>query len=136
MKNLIGLSAISTALLLCSCNKEKTIDQELKEAAATMNKLGPQVMSKGIRLDSTSAAGNKSFKYSYTLMEDVKESVTETEISHFKSEAKESAVNAVKTSPDMQIFRDNDITLTYVYYDKNGKLTADFSISPSEYKNK
>ncbi|MEI7489066.1 MAG: hypothetical protein WCJ72_16985 [Chryseobacterium sp.] len=135
MKNLIVLS-LSSLLLLISCNKEKTIDDELKEAAINMNKLTPQILNDGIRLDSVSAEPNKVFKYNYTLIQDVKENVTEEEINTFKKEAKEGALNAVKTSADMQEFRDNDVTLKYVYYDKNGKPTANFSVTSAEYKNK
>ncbi|MET3537352.1 hypothetical protein [Chryseobacterium limigenitum] len=135
MKNLIVLS-LSSLLLLISCNKEKTIDDELKEAAVNMNKLTPQILNDGIRLDSVSAEPNKVFKYNYTLIQDVKENVTEEEINTFKKEAKEGAVNAIKTSADMQEFRDNDVTLKYVYYDKNGKPTADFSVTSEEYKKK
>jgi len=135
MKNLIVLS-LSSFLLLISCNKEKTIDDELKEAAISMNKLTPQILNDGIRLDSVSAEPNKVFKYNYTLTQDVKENVTEEEINTFKKEAKEGAVNAIKTSADMKEFRDNDVTLKYSYYDKNGKPTADFTVTSSEYKKK
>lgn len=135
MKNLIVLS-LSSFLLLISCNKEKTIDDELKEAAVNMNKLTPQILNDGIRLDSVSAEPNKVFKYNYTLIQDVKENVTEEEINTFKKEAKEGAVNAIKTSADMKEFRDNDVTLKYSYYDKNGKPTADFSVTSAEYKKK
>ncbi len=134
MKNVLRLSAVCLALTLVSCNKEKTIDDELKEAAAGMNKLGPQMMSDGIRLDSVSAQPGKIFKYNYTLTEDVKESVSPEEIEAFKKQAKEGALAVVKTSPEIKEFRDNNVTMTYFYYDKNGKPTMDFTIIPAEYK--
>ncbi|MDR6405728.1 MULTISPECIES: hypothetical protein [Chryseobacterium] len=136
MKNVIKFSMICMTLFLVSCNKEKTIDDELKEAAANMNKLTPQILNDGVRLDSVSALPNKVFKYNYTLTDDVKESVTPQEIETFKSQAKEGAIRVVKTSADMQEFRDNDVTLQYSYFDKNGKPTADFIIKPEEYKSK
>jgi len=133
MKNLKFMLA-SALLVAVSCTKEKTIDEELKEAAVSMSKLMPQVFNEGIRLDSVSAQPGKIFKYNYTLVDDVKENVTDAEIEGFKKEAKEGALDVVKTSPDMKEFRDNDVTLKYVYYDKNGKPLADFSIDPGEYK--
>ncbi|WP_155845038.1 hypothetical protein [Chryseobacterium daeguense] len=45
-------------------------------------------------------------------------------------------MDVVKTSADMEEFRKNDVTLQYTYFDKNGKPTADFTISPAEYKSK
>lgn len=136
MKNLIVVSLASFLLTIVSCSKKKTIDDELKEAAINMNKLTPQILNDGIRLDSVSSKPNKIFRYNYTLIQDVKENVTEEEINIFKKEAKEGALNAIKTSADMQEFRDNDVTLKYFYYDKNGKPTADFSITSAEYKKK
>ncbi|WP_027381201.1 hypothetical protein [Chryseobacterium daeguense] len=59
MKNFIKFAVLCFTLFLVSCNKEKTIDDELKEAAASMNKLTPQIMNNGIRLDSVSALPNK-----------------------------------------------------------------------------
>ncbi|KIC64508.1 hypothetical protein [Chryseobacterium taiwanense] len=134
MKNVIRLSLICIIVALTSCKNEKTVDEELKEAAVNMNKLTPQVLSDGVRLDSVSALPNKIFKYNYTLTEDVKESVTPQEIEAFKSQAKEEAIKAVKTSADMEEFRNNDVTLHYSYSDKKGKPTADFTITPAEYK--
>jgi hypothetical protein len=136
MKNLIRFSLMCITLVLVSCKKERTIDDELKDAATSMNKLMPQILSDGVRLDSVSALPNKVFKYNYTLTEDVKESVTPEEIETFKSNAKEGALKVVKTSSEIKEFRDNDVTMIYSYYDKNGKPTADFTITPAEYKTK
>lgn len=136
MKNAIKLSLLCVAFVFTSCKNEKTVDEELKEAAVNMNKLTPQTLSDGVRLDSVSALPNKVFKYNYTLTEDVKESVTPEEIEAFKTQAKEGAIKSVKTSADMDEFRNNDVTLQYSYSDKNGKLTADFTITPAEYKAK
>lgn len=136
MKNVVKFSLITSVFLLISCNKEKTINDELKEAAASMNKLTPQILNDGVRLDSVLAQGDKIFKYNYTLTEDVKENVTPDQIEAFKNEAKQGALGVVKTSSDMEIFRENNVTLKYSYYDKNGKPTADFTITPEEYKAK
>uniref|UniRef100_A0AAU6WPS6 Uncharacterized protein n=1 Tax=Chryseobacterium endophyticum TaxID=1854762 RepID=A0AAU6WPS6_9FLAO len=42
----------------------------------------------------------------------------------------------MKTSPEIKEFRDRDVTMVYTYYDKDGKKTADFKITPDEYKAK
>ena len=101
-----------------------------------MNKMTPQLLSEGVRLDSVSATQNKTLQYSYTLTDDVKEELKTEEINEYKSAAKEEALKSIRNSPDMKNFRDNNVTLKYVYYDKNGKPTTDFSVSPSEYKEK
>lgn len=136
MKNLSKISLAAAVLALSSCKKEDVIDKELKEAAANMNKMTPQLLSEGVRLDSVSATQNKTLQYSYTLTDDIKEELKTEEINEYKSAAKEEALKSIRNSPDMKNFRDNNVTLKYVYYDKNGKPTTDFSVSPSEYKEK
>ncbi|MDQ0592593.1 hypothetical protein QFZ37_000962 [Chryseobacterium ginsenosidimutans] len=133
MKNYVVLSLFAT-LTLISCKKENTVDDELKEVALSMNKMTPQILSDGIRLDSVSAQPNKTLKYNYTLTDDVKENVSPEEIENFKKEAKEGALKVIKVSPEIKEFRDRDVTMEYVYYDKNGKKTTDFKITPAEYK--
>lgn len=123
-------------MILTSCKKERTIDDDLKEVAASINKTAPQILTEGVRLDSVSAQPGKIFKYNYTLTDDIKENVSPEEIETFKANAKDGALKVIKTSPDIKEFRDNDVTMIYVYYDKNGKQTADFKIAPSEYKGK
>lgn len=136
MKNVFSLSLVCFTLALISCKKENTIDDELKEVAANINKTTPQNLTDGVRLDSVSAKPGKIFKYNYTLTDDTKESVSPEEIEAFKSRAKEGALGVVKTSEDIKVFRDNQVTMEYSYYDKNGKPTADFKITPEEYKGK
>ncbi|GAA5099852.1 hypothetical protein GCM10023210_37720 [Chryseobacterium ginsengisoli] len=136
MKNVIRLSLVCITLILASCKKERTIDDDLKEVAASINKTAPQILTDGVRLDSVSAQPGKIFKYNYTLTDDIKENVSPEEIATFKANAKDGALKVIKTSPDIKEFRDNDVTMIYIYYDKNGKQTADFKIVPSEYKGK
>ncbi|WP_042720884.1 hypothetical protein [Flavobacterium sp. B17] len=59
MKNVISLSLVCLSLALTSCKKEKTIDDDLKEVAANINKTAPQNLADGVRLDSVSAQPEK-----------------------------------------------------------------------------
>jgi len=133
MKNSIKISALSIALLMVSCKNEDPVDKELKDAAMSMNKMTPQLLTDGIRLDSVSA-GHLSLKYHYTLTEDIKENVTAEEIKVFKDEAKLEAEKSLKSSQEMADLKDKKIKFDYIYYDKNGKITTDFSVTPEEYK--
>jgi uncharacterized protein YoxC len=132
MKNVLKLTFAFVILLLSSCSKEKTVDDELKEAAATMNEMTPQILSEGVRLDSVSA-GHLSLKYNYTLTEDVKGNVSSAEIDSFKLLARDEAMKGLKTSKDMAELKGHKVKFKYSYYDKNGKLTADFSVTPVDY---
>ena len=133
MKTTIKISLLSLVAALYSCKNDDSVDKELKEAAVSMNNMAPQTLSDGIRLDSVSA-GDLSLKYNYTLTEDVKENVTADEIKSFKDMAKDEARKSLQSSSDMEELKNNDVKFNYVYYDKNGKVTTDFSVSPDEYK--
>lgn len=134
MKNSITLSVLFILLTLVSCNKEKAIEDELKKVAADINKTTPQNLADRVRLDSVSAKPGKIFKYNYTLTDDIKENVSPEDIETFKTQTKEGALKVIKTSGEIKEFRDNDVTMEYLYYDKNGKPIADFTITPTEYK--
>ncbi|MXS72009.1 hypothetical protein GSF70_12355 [Flavobacteriaceae bacterium W22] len=134
MKNYLTISLTITAFFLSSCSKENKIETELKEAATSMNKITPQLLSEGVRLDSVSVHNNTTLQYNYTLTDDSKDDLTPDEINDYKIAAKEEALKSIKNSPDMKNFRDKNVTLKYMYYDKNGKSTTDFSVTPSEYK--
>lgn len=133
MKNCIKFSLLSLVFVLASCKNEDPVDKELKDAAASMNKMTPQDLSDGIRLDSVSA-GHLSLRYNYTLTEDVKENVTAEDIRVFKEDAREAAKSSLKASEDMADLKGHKIKFDYIYYDKNGKKTADFSVLPEDYK--
>ena len=45
-------------------------------------------------------------------------------------------IENVKNSPDLKFYRDNNITLDYKYYDKNGKFALEISVTPEIYNNK
>ena len=133
MKTTIKISLLSLVAALYSCKNDDSVDKELKEAAVSMNNMAPQTLSDGIRLDSVSA-GHLSLKYNYTLTEDVKENVSEADIKSFKEMAKDEARKSLQSSSDMEELKNHEVKFNYVYYDKNGKVTTDFSVSPDEYK--
>jgi len=133
MKTTIKISLLSLVAALYSCKNDDSVDKELKEAAVSMNNMAPQTLSDGIRLDSVSA-GHLSLKYNYTLTEDVKENVSEADIKSFKEMAKDEVRKSLQTSSEMEELKNHQVKFNYVYYDKNGKLTTYFSVTPEEYK--
>lgn len=124
---------LSLFFVLVSCKKDD-FSKELKDSAATTNKLGPQILSDGVRLDNVSASDDNTFQYNYTLLEDEKEKVTPEQIEEFKTSARNEALKVIKSSEEMKMFRDHKVTLKYHYSDRNGKPLAEFSIAPSDYK--
>lgn len=50
MKNAFKISLLSLVFVFISCKNEDPVDKELKDAAMSMNKMTPQILSDGLRL--------------------------------------------------------------------------------------
>ena len=82
------------------------------------------------RLDNTTVLPDKVFQYNYTLTTTLK---SEVDTSIF-GKIKLNAISNARTNPDMKDIRDNDLTLSYYYKDKNGVFISKFNVTPNEYK--
>lgn len=83
------------------------------------------------RLDNTVALPDNAFQYNYTLVNLTKQDI---DIKDFENYMVPQITNNVKTNPDLQVFRDNKVTMKYSYKDKNGEYITQISVSPNEYK--
>ncbi|SNZ00359.1 hypothetical protein [Flagellimonas pacifica] len=104
---------------------------ELEKTALELNKQTPMQIDQFTRLDSASTKGKTNFIYHYTL---VKIEKSEVNLDTVNKYIKSDIVDNVKNNPDLKIFRDNEITLDYKYYDKNGELSIEISVTPELYK--
>lgn len=101
--------------------KKPSIDETLMSAASEINKSCPIMVDAETRLDNCGALPNKVFRYNYTLVNYVKDSIN---IGVLEENLRPSLINSVKTSPEMKFQRDNNVTLSYYYKDKAGVLPA------------
>jgi len=83
------------------------------------------------QLDSAAALGETKLAYYYTLKDIEKSQIEKDSVEKY---IKESIIEDLRTRPEVKVFRDNDITLGYNYYDKNGELFIDLEITPKDYK--
>tara|TARA_B100000809_G_C14776202_1_gene401277 strand:+ start:70 stop:507 length:438 start_codon:yes stop_codon:yes gene_type:complete len=111
---------------------KKDLESELKNAALELNKLTPIKVDQFSRLDSASTIGKTNFIYYYTLI-GLEES--EVNLDTVNKYIRPNIIENVKNNPDLKIYRENNITMDYKYYDKNGKFALDISVTPDLYKN-
>ncbi|MDB4534690.1 hypothetical protein N9242_07450 [Vicingaceae bacterium] len=111
----------------------KDLESELKNAALELNKQTPMIVDQFSRLDSASTIGKTNFIYYYTLAEIEKSEVNLDTVNKY---IRPNIIENVKNSPDLKFYRDNNITLDYKYYDKNGKFALEISVTPEIYNNK
>ena len=110
---------------------KKDLESELKSAALELNKQTPFQIDQYSRLDSASTKGKTNFIYYYTLIELEKSEVNLDTVNKYM---RPNIIENVKNSPDLKIYRDNNITMDYKYYDKNGNFVTEISVSPELYK--
>ena len=124
------LGAITIAIS-CQQTKDAVFDKMLVDAANEVNKNCPMVVDKETRLDNAVALPNKCFQYNYTLVNLVKDSLDTSYIKEFLTPK---AINALKTNPSLKPFRDNKVTMCYMYKDKNDQYVCSIKVKPEDYK--
>ncbi|MCL2727763.1 MAG: hypothetical protein FWD56_05215 [Bacteroidales bacterium] len=110
--------------------KAPSIDKVLMEAVNEMNKVCPMMVDSLTRLDNTIALPSKTFQNNYTLgfaKEDV-------DLSIFQSNMELVILNNSRTNPDLQFFRDRDVTIKHFYKDFEGNHLFTITVTPSQYK--
>jgi len=108
-----------------------TVDRTLVETANASNKFCPMMIDVDTRLDNVMALPNKLFVYNYTLV-NYENGMIDTIVA--KSHLEQNIVTNVATHPDMQDFREMEVTLKYLYKDKNGKYMFSIIVTPEQYK--
>jgi hypothetical protein len=108
-------------------------DDEMIKAAIELNKKLPVQVDKFSRLDSAATKSKSSFTYYYTLLNIEKSEVYPDSVYKYM---KPGIIENIKTNPDLKMYRDNDITMEYRYYDKNGDFAVNISVPPNLYKKK
>lgn len=137
LKNSIGsivgviIGAVVIKVVMNYFNPPVTFDQQLMNAAEEINKTCPFMIDKDTRLDSAIGGPGKTFKYNYTI---INYAVEELNVEQLKSELAPDIINNVKTSPEMETFRENEVTIVYNYNDKNGNHLLQLKVIPGDYK--
>ncbi|MCL2097542.1 MAG: zinc ribbon domain-containing protein [Bacteroidales bacterium] len=134
--NLIGIIVGAVVMISISTIFQKwifsapTIDKVLIKAADELNKMCPIMADSETRCDNAIALPNKRFLYNYTLINFEKGMIDTLEA---KKLLAPNMINSIRTLPDMKLFRDKKITITYSYKDKNGNYMFSIVVTPEQY---
>ncbi|PCJ97187.1 MAG: hypothetical protein COA50_05990 [Flavobacteriaceae bacterium] len=112
-------------------NTEQTFDKVLTRVASEINENCPLIIDGDTRLDNTIGLPNNTFQYNYTLINLDQRDINVAEL---RKTIEPNIVNNVKTNPDMKEFRDNKVTMTYNYKDKNGVFIIKIIVTPEMYE--
>lgn len=111
--------------------KIPSFDKAMMMMASELNKTCPVMVDADTRLDNTITLPEKKFQYNYTLVRLVKDSINIEGMEEFLTPQ---ILNTIKTSPDLQFFRDHDVILIYNYKDKNSNHVLKLTFTPDQYK--
>tara|TARA_Y100001980_G_C14466208_1_gene247213 strand:- start:85 stop:477 length:393 start_codon:yes stop_codon:yes gene_type:complete len=120
--------------ILTNCNlinAPEDFQSVLTITSQKINQKCPMVVDKNTQLDNTVVLSNKKIQYNYTLINNLAE---DFDNDYLNNEFTPSLILQVKTNPGLKLFRDNDVTFSYYYQDKNGKFVLNTIITPEMYK--
>lgn len=122
----IGFKLLFTSLW----NPNPSFEDLLRTTANDINRNCPQTVDKDTRLDNVAVFPNKRFQYNYSV---IAYSVVEIDIPSLEKNLYPVILNTIKSSPDMKLFRDNEVTLIYSYRDRMGAYVFSMEFKPSDY---
>lgn len=131
---LVGLAVFGAAVggwvipYFVDRGSHQNIEDILNKTAASINKKAPMAIDAETRLDSAQTS-NHEFRYRYTLINHNAEDISAREI---QRTTWKTLLKNLCASNDMKTFRDNDVTVMYSYFGRDGRQIATLSASPSQ----
>ena len=119
--------------VITSCNFNSSpydIHSALEETAQKINEKCPMTIDKDTRLDNVAILSNKTILYNYTL---INSSIEDLNLDSVKDDFSINLTNKVKTNPGLKKFRENNVTMSYYYADKNGRFIFKHTVTPKMY---
>lgn len=124
---IFGLSSVLAKQLFFN---DPAFKKVMLEAASELNQSCPMMVDEETRLDNANVMGDDTFQYNYTLVNLEHSSVNISEMENFLEPM---IVNLVRTNPDLEIYRENNITMAYNYKDRNGQFLLRILVTPDKY---
>ena len=131
IRMVVGIIAFSLSYYGVQQLFKKDLESELKNASRELNRQTPIQIDEYSRLDSASTKGKTNFIYHYTLFDLEKSEVNLDTVNKY---IKPNLIENIKNTPELKVYRDNNITMDYKYYDKNGVFVTKISVTPELYK--
>jgi len=126
--SIVAVLFITLAFAQCQGAKDSAITKFMELQAEQVNKECPMNMGNGLTMDECTIEGNKTFKYTFTVSDEVASQLKITD------EMKPMVVQAIKALPDFKQIEQFEISCLYSYYDKNKKLLGEIKVTPEDYK--
>jgi len=117
---------VSTFMHLQGCN---SIEEKLVQTSKNMNARLPLNVDSDTRWDTTVPGPGKCLTYCYTFINVSKSEINPAEVT---AKIKPKLMLYYRTNPEMKLFRDNRVTVRYLYKDKMGEMVTLIEASPDD----
>ena len=135
--NVFQYAFLCTGLLLIiqctstNSNPNKKLNHQLTEMADNLNLSTPTVLDQNTRFDSVKVTPENIFQYYYTIV--YANNPTEL-LRNQKQELINNIKSAFMTDRSLQVFKDNEVTIQYIYKDTAQNIIDVITIEPKTYK--
>ena len=125
-------SVLLLSFSFIQCNsKEKVLNKKLEEIAVNLNKSTPIMLDQYTRFEEALVMEGNKFRYRYTVLNT---SNPDSLVEHGLESLKENIGKEFSSNPDLRIFKENNVTIEYVYNDENGRTIRSLQIVPEDYQ--
>ena len=132
LKTISSAFVIVVLLMFVQCtSKNEKLHHQLTEMAASLNKLTPVVIDPHTRFDSVAVTKDVVFQYYYTIVDiDNPKELLKAQ----KNEIIENMENAFAKDKPLRVFKENTVTIEYIYRDTTKRVVDIITITPDLYK--
>lgn len=127
----ILIGAAGTAFYLNEFPQLANTNKALVDMNNNINRNLPMMIDSETRLDQVMVTDNKTFQYTYTLVNMESGKVDTTAM---KNNMEPNIINSVKTAPEMELQRTQKRTFVFYYKDKIGNYLFSIVVTPDKYK--
>ena len=127
MAVVIGICVGVTTIL--HLQRKVSSEEKLVQVSKDLNARLPMSVDNETRWDTTVPGPGNCLTYCYTM---VNASKSELDPAMITSKIKPKLLQYYRTNPDMKLFRDNRVTLRYLYKDKAGETVTLIEVTPDD----
>ncbi len=119
------------SLLFVQCNPgDRELNKKLSEMATELNESAPVMLDQFTRFEEASVSSDNVFRYHYTVLHTHNpDSLLENRLQSLR----ENILTLLSTNADLRIFRENDVTMEYIYSDEDHRNIRTIRINAEDY---
>lgn len=131
-KALLIISVVFSFVLIIQCDSNKNaLHKKLAKEALNLNESAPVILNNFTRFDSATVTDDNVFQYNYTILNTQN---PDSLIRVVESSLIENIRLKFNTNPQLLFFKENNVSIEYVYNDENRKVIRRIQIDSSNYK--